>query len=260
MVPKVDTFARDISDEIKHKEASLADIVTASNDVGNTDSTPMENKSSRIFAIAIVFLTIGIMGLVGFIYYYFVSLSEPTTVFVEPVPSETQTKKTSSLSSLSVSLNSNIGMHVSSVTKNANGYVLALSSYSPVFAYMTRNEADYIEELLDAVNSKQLEEKGKVKGTTTDATTTSQFVTKATSTNNTSARATTTATTTQASVSPVTETADVSPWSDVTLSNVNMRVYTKGDKAVVYSFISTEKLVIAKTKEDVLTIKNAILR
>jgi hypothetical protein len=49
MVPKVDMFARDISDEIKHKEASLADIVTASNDVGNTDSTPMENKSSRIF-------------------------------------------------------------------------------------------------------------------------------------------------------------------------------------------------------------------
>lgn len=256
MVPKVDTFARDISDEIKHKEASLADIVTASNDVGNTDTTPMENKSSRMFAIAIVFLGIGIMGLVGFIYYYFVSLSKPSVVIQEPVVTETQTKKTSSLSSLSVSLNSNIGLHVSSVTKNGSGYVLALSSYSPVFAYMTRNESDYIDELLESVNDKTLESKAKVKGTTTDATTTTEQVTRATSTGS----GTPPMSTTTVASSSAEDSNNVSPWSDITISNTNMRVYTKDGKSVVYSFISTDKLVIAKTKEDILTIKNAILR
>ncbi len=251
MVPKVDTFAKDISDEIKHKEATLADIVTASNDVGNKETNPMENKSSRLFVIAIIFLVIGIMGLIGFIYYYFISTSTPTPIPNDQSIPESQTKKSSSLSSLSPSLSQNIGNHVTSVVKNGNGYVLTLSSYSPVFAYMTRNESDYIDELLDSLNaSKALEEKAKVKGTTTDATSTQSQV----------VQSTTTASSTPVSSTTMIVAEEVSPWSNVTISNVNMRIYTVGGKSVVYSFLSTEKLVIGKTKEDILAIKSAILR
>lgn len=260
MIPKVDTFAKDISDEIKHKEASLADIATASNDIGNNETTPMENRSSRIFAIAIVFLVLGIMGLIGLIYYYFVSLTPSDGGTTTPVVQESPSKKASSLSSLSVTLNNNIGRNVESVVKSGNGYILTLSSYSPVFAYMTRNEGDYISELVDSLNGSPLDKQGKVKGVaTTSASIPSDVTAKATSTTASSTKPTA-ATSTQlvATSSDIQVTESV--WSDVTISNVNMRIYTQGDKSVAYAFISNEKLIIAKTKEDVLAIKSAILR
>lgn len=262
MVPKVDTFARDISDEIKHKEASLADIATASNDIGNSpgELSPMENKSSRIFGLAIIFLVIGIAGLIGFIYYYFITQSTPQPVTPATEITQPLVKKTTTLGSLSVTLNTNIGLHVKSIEKKDEGYVLTLSSYSPVFAYMTRNESDYIKELLDVVSPLN----GK------PITKTDTKVSPATSTDK-AAQATTTGTSTQSmstntsSTTPIVETISNTsftedPWSNVTLSNVNIRIYREGDRAVAYSFVSAEKIIIARTPESVLAIKNAILR
>lgn len=253
MVPKVDTFAKDISEEIKHKEASLADIATASNDIGNSpeEASPLENKSSKIFFIALGFLFVGIVALITFIYYYFSVLSIPA----EPIPAvETQatTTKASNLSTLSVTLNDNIGRHVSRVEKKDKGYVLTLSSYSPVFAYVTRKESDYISQLLDTI-SPQAAEKPKAVASSTP-------VTQATSTATSSTIASTS--TVVASNTPVllAEEEDTPTWSNVTLSNVNIRIFSENGRTLAYSFISTEKLVIAATAEDVLAIKNAILR
>ncbi|MBP6888214.1 MAG: hypothetical protein KBC21_00780 [Candidatus Pacebacteria bacterium] len=261
MVPKVDTFARDISDEIKHKEASLADIATASNDIGNNETTLVENKSSRIFGVAITFLVVGIMGLIGFIYYYFVTMSEPSVTNQTRITTTTETpiKKATTLSSLSTTLNENIGKHVTSVTKNGAGYVITLSSYSPVFAYMTRNESDYISELLETLNSSSVQEKGKVKGATTTASSTEQNQSLTTSPSGTTSSAITAIESTPIEGGEL-ATSSLFFWKDVTLSNVNMRVYSEGTRTVVYSFATTAKLIIAKTPEEVLTIKNAILR
>lgn len=248
MVPKVDTFARDISEEIKHKEASLADIATASNDIGNSpdEASPLENKSSKIFFAAIGFLAIGVIALIAFIYYYFTALSIPEEP-IPPVQAQATTTKASNLSTLSVALNDNIGRHVSRVEKRDAGYVLTLSSYSPVFAYITRKESDYVYQLLDTI-SPQAAEKPKVQAPPTP-------VTEATSSAVT-ASSTVVATSTQGLIAE----EDGPTWSNVTLSNVNIRTFSEDDRTLAYSFISTEKLVIAATAEEVLAIKNAILR
>jgi hypothetical protein len=252
MVPKVDTFARDISEEIKHKEASLADIATASNDIGNSpdEASPLENKSSKIFFAAIGFLAVGVIALIAFIYYYFTALSIPE----EPIPStqvEATTTKASNLSTLSVTLNDNIGRHVSRVEKRDTGYVLTLSSYSPVFAYITRKETDYVYQLLDTI-SPQAAEKLEAQAPPTP-------VTEATSTA-TSSVVTASSTVVATSTQGLSAEEDEPAWSNVTLSNVNIRTFSEDGRTLAYSFISTEKLVIAATAEEVLAIKNAILR
>lgn len=254
MVPKVDTFARDISEEIKHKEASLADIATASNDIGNTpeEASPLENKSSRIFFIALGFLFVGIIALIGFIYYYFSALNIPAEQ-LSIADTQTMATKSANLGTLSVTLNDAIGRHVSRVEKKDKGYVLTLSSYSPVFAYITRKESDYVSQLLNAISPEIIE---KQKGT---ATPTSQVQATSTATSSTAtASSTIISTSTQTQV--VGEIKEGPIWSNVTLSNVNIRIYKDGNRSLAYSFISTEKLVIAQTAEDVLAIKNAILR
>lgn len=261
MVPKVDTFARDIAEEIKHKEASLADIATASNDLSNLggDDVQPENKSSKIFGVAIVFLVMGIVGLVGFIYYYFMTMSTPDAPLPAPqttaTTQATSTKKTE-LSSISGTLVTTIGQHVEKVEKKDEGYILTLSSYSPVFAYMTRNEIDYIQELLMAVNGNVVSSKKPTPATPTTATTSISLATSTASSTLLAASSTS-----SSSSTPTGEAMTIEPqFSNVTLSNVNIRVYKEGGKTVAYSFASTQKLIIAKTPDEVLAIKNAILR
>lgn len=254
MVPKVDTFAKDISEEIKHKEASLADIATASNDIGNLpeETSPLENKSSRIFLVAIGFLFVGIVALIAFIYYYFSILTNNEESIAGEVIQATTTKA-SNLSTLSVTLNDNIGRHVSRVEKKDKGYVLTLSSYSPVFAYVTRKEADYVSQLLDTISPESKEKLKEVISSPTITGTSSTATTSAVTSSST-----TVATSTQPI--PDEEESEVSSWGNVTLSNVNIRTYSEGGRTLAYSFISTEKLVLASTPEEVLAIKNAILR
>ncbi len=253
MVPKVDTFARDISEEIKHKEASLADIATASNDIGNSpeEASPLENRSSKMFLIAIVFLVIALCALIAFFYYYFSTINAHEQS-VQPAQTATSTK-TSNLSTLSVTLNDNIGRHISRVEKKEKGYVLTLSSYAPVFAYITRKEADYVSQLLDSV-SPQTVEKSK-----SEAPSLSENYATSTATSTVAASSTTTVATSSQTLAAE-DNEDTSLWSNVTLSNVNIRIFSNEGRTLAYSFISTEKLVIAATAEDVLAIKNAILR
>lgn len=104
--------------------------------------------------------------------------------------------------------------------------------------------------------------------TTTNATTTkttstpkklptSKKVTKATTT-----PVQTTSTTTPSVPSLISiplEEAPVSLFSDVTISNQNMRVWKNGTKIVVYAFVSTNTVLISNSTEGILSLKNAIL-
>lgn len=260
MVPKVDTFAKDISEEIKHKEASLADIATASNDIGNSkeEASPLENRSSKIFLVAIGFLVMGICALIAFVYYYFSALSIPE----QPIQlAETATStKASSLSTLSVTLNDNIGRHVSRVEKRERGYVLTLSSYAPVFAYITRKESDYVIQLIDVVSPEKPGAQNSTPKIPASPSTTATGTTPSTTTSSSTSTSSPSTTGAQASSSGAVITDDEPTWSNVTLSNVNIRIFTEGERSIAYSFVSTEKLIIAATAEDILATKNAILR
>ncbi|MEN9551825.1 MAG: hypothetical protein RI935_202 [Candidatus Parcubacteria bacterium] len=257
MIPKVDTFAHDISEEVKAKEASLTQIATASNDIGNKDVSEERNSNRLILSISALLIVL-IMIVIGVLFYVLkeddVQISETESVQI------TEKEKRGNLSALSPTLDREIGIHIQKVEKKDKGYVLTLSSYSPVFAYMKRNGSEYIIELANALNkevassTKKVNEPKTQTATTSTATTSTQLATstKATSTPPT-------ASTTIAVVDTVIS-APTNPWSDVTSANVTMRVFREGNTSVVYAFVSPTQLIIAPNETSVLAIKSVILK
>jgi hypothetical protein len=254
MIPKVDTFAQDISQEVKTKEASLVQIVGASNDVKNTEPEPNNNKTILIAGILSLFFIISIVAVIV------ITLSKEEAI---PLATEIEQKtkeNKSLLPTISPTLEREIGIHIQSIEKKDKGYVLVLTSYAPVFAYMKRNESDYIIELGKALQKdvasstrKSVETKTGLISTLPNTSTTTQVASSTTLT--IQAGSTTSATNETASLPELS-----SPWSDVTLSNTTMRIFKEGDYHVVYSFVSPTQLIIAPNETSLLAIKSVILR
>lgn len=148
-VPNIDTFEQDVADEIKRKEASFTDIASASGNIGN-DPDPKKGKSALI-PILLITLLLVLVGAGGGYYYLFV-LNKPA----ETPPLLTQPEQTQGathVEELSQTLTSSIGPSVESITKSEYGYTVKLRDYTPVYAYMLRNESAYAEEIAAAVGS-----------------------------------------------------------------------------------------------------------
>ncbi|MEN9880902.1 MAG: hypothetical protein RLZZ308_85 [Candidatus Parcubacteria bacterium] len=274
MVPKVDTFAHDISDEIKRQNTTLTEVVVPKGGDAGTLQPPQSEiagKAPRVFAIMIATVVLIITGIISGLYYYFQIL------LVQPAHTQPQgevvqeNRQASGLGSVSLALNENIGRYVTKVEKKDKGIIISFSSYPDVFAYMTRNENDYITELVRIFNAPE------------KATTTQQVITKksqsdpvytasssktqtSTTTLTTKSTATTTkkessnATTTQPTASSSVIVSSAPLFKDITLSNINMRMFISDEGTAVYAFISEEKMLIAKTPEDILALKSTVLR
>lgn len=285
MTLKVDTFERDIAEEIKRKDASLTEISAASNNVGNEEAIPQKKSSVLIFVLLGVFV-LALCGLAGVAYFYFTDpLLPPSQGSVAIKPADVP-KINTDLMKLSPTLANQVGTFVTSVEKRERGYVVNISSYSSVFAYVTRNENAFISELAllfaPLATTTQAVSAPPVATTTyTIVGTTTQSGAKATTTQ--AAKTTAkpkqkqpTSTTTTATLPPSTtgttstniqqtylvekEQIIDSRFSDVTLSNQNMRVWTSGNRRVVYSFFGTDKILISDSPEGILLLKSGILR
>lgn len=291
MMPKVDTFEHDISDEIRRKDASLTEISAASNNVGNNDELDMPKKPPVLFiAIAafalLIIISFGVLG-----YFYF--STGTATPDVQPINTQAKTKAhIATLEKISPTLTSGIGQFTSNVEKRDQGYIITITDYSSVFAYMIRNENSYIGELVElfptrSASTTPVGEK-IVEQTTPIVTTTTATTTKvppaaepAATTTATSTKviknqkvATILATTTkqlsptstqelQPAAEPVVTPlikAPISGFSDVTLSNQNMRVYRRDQNYVVYAFVGSKHVVISESEEGILALKSAILK
>jgi hypothetical protein len=174
---------------------------------------------------------------------------------------------------------------VTKVEKQEHGYVIKFNNYPAVFAYVTKNESTFIDEIAKVlpqttgtvstttpVQEKPVEAPAtttpqEASSTTAIATTTKKQptkTTKATTTKQLLPKATTTATitstTTEEKVVALTQAAPISYFSDKTVSNQNMRIYTKDGVTVVYAFVNNTDLLIANSVENILTLRSAILR
>lgn len=293
-MPKVETFEHNIVEEIKRKDASLTEISAASNNVGN--DPVILPKQKPIFLIVLGVLFIVFLGaLIGIWYFYFTDSLLPPSQGEQQLSTNSVPKVPADLKTLSPALAQEIGRFVKSVEKKDRGYVLTITEYAPVFAYITRNETSYIEELANLfaplpgnTATSTTETKATTPATTTLATSTLQKATTtiatsttATSTKKTSVKTTAkvttkSATTTAASTTPVIETkspelpvtaieatlvtASSSQFKDVTLSNQNMRVWTNGKRRVVYAFVGNTTILIGDSPESILALKSGILR
>jgi hypothetical protein len=281
MMPKVETFENNIAQEIKRKEASLTEISSASNNVGN-DPVELPKKPPLFFIALVSFFVLCIAGL-GMVIYFSMTGPDPASTR-EQLSSTSIKEATSSLQTLSPTLSAHVGRFVTNVEKRKDGYVLTITDYSAVFAYMTRNETDYIEELgklfegvtpLPVATTTPVELSPAttpivtpVIGTTTTSTSSKKQATSTKSNISTTKNSISTKSLATSSVSltqspaplpPETPTESMSPFKDVTISNQNMRVWTQGNRSVVYSFVNNTIVLISNSKEGILSLKSGIL-
>lgn len=148
-IPNIDTFEHDISEEIKTKEATVGDIAAAGGDVGNAPAKPA-SLSMLVISLGILFLVavVAISAVLFFKYY----ASQPIAAPATGTPAKTE-HPNNLVRSLSPTLQEAVGQFVKSAQKNEYGYVLEITSYSDVFAYMLKNENAYADEIADTVGS-----------------------------------------------------------------------------------------------------------
>ena len=270
MTLKVDTFEHDIAEEIKRKDASLTEISTAKNDIGNDPSDTVKKPAPVLLIVLVVVFILGLLGMIGLLYFYFTDSLLPPSQASVAVTESNIPKNTKTLGTVSPTLDREIGRYVTGLEKQDAGYILSINDYPSVFAYMVKNEDDYINELAQAVSyvsvgeaptGHENGEQGNValaSSTSSSTPSTKTVVSTSTKVTTTSGSSTqTTATTTQATSTP----AIIPPYYyDVTISNQNMRIWKNGIQTVVYAFVTTNKVAISRTTDGILTLKNAIIR
>lgn len=255
-IAAVDTFEKNIAEEIKRKDATYNEIVTATNEIGNTPPEVKNNSPIYILvSVLVLFAVIGI-GVMGYLYQ-----SGQIDPFAQ-APAVQEAKKqqalappTSQLLSLSLTLDKEIGSYVSAVQKTPNGYIIKINNYSSVFSYITRNEQSYIQELAEKVyipnKAPQL----------TKATTTQTIPIAATSSATSTTQIKTSTTTPVVSTTTVTAELSNDPYfTNITLNNQNMRIWNYASGTVVYAFINTQTLAVSSSTNGILMLKNQSLQ
>lgn len=240
----VDTFEHDIANEIRHKEVSVTEVVSAGNDVGNSPVEAPKNQFA-IMGIVTILILCGVVGIGYLAYSYYFGETKPVTQIDTTV---TKPAPNSALQLISISprLNEALGNFLTDIKKSNSGYSITITSYSPVFAYMIRNEKDFADEIGQAVGNvhtgqEQLPPPSEV--TVTSTTTGTSTPTTSTSTET-------------APIENIPTTEYI--FHDVTLSNQNIRVGTSVYGTVAYAFIGTKTLVISSSPEGILTLRSNI--
>jgi hypothetical protein len=199
--------------------------------------------------LSIFFLVI-FSGYVGYLYYS----DKTSTVTIESTTAEQKKKSSLAVSAISQKLDQRLGKALGGVEKVPAGYVVEINEYSPVFSYMIRNESEFADELGEAIGNKRI---AKVVSTSTPqvepATTQASTSTTATSTN--------TGSTTTTQVKPEEQiTPEEYLFSDVTISNQNMRIAVSVKGTLVYAFIGTKNLAVSSSTNGILALRSKVLQ
>jgi hypothetical protein len=245
----VDTFEHDIENEIRSKEASISDITDTIQDIGN-DPVPNQHKQS-VFIMMLAFILCGISVAGYFGYTYYAAMITPKVQ--QPTKNITTQKITqgSTLGSISKTLDQSIGTFITKTEKTSDGYIITISSYPSVFSYMLRNEKDFGDEIALAVGNTHIVKEVELATTTQNGTTTLASTKNSTST--------LIASSTQKKEIEKPQTTEYI-FSDITVSNQNMRTATSIYGTVLYAFIGTQKLVIASSPEKILALRGNLLK
>jgi hypothetical protein len=266
----ISTLEKDIAEEMKAKEATARTIASASGDVSNKNEDGEKPTGEKTQPSKKPFIFLGgalvvVSFAVGFGYLYLLQQQQNETVQTQTGPSPQEiaqrelAKKEAALSSISPILNNAIGSFVNKVSRTERSFTLHLSNFAPVFAYIAKNEREYVEEVakilgvshdtqdivvappstpqnLQASTSKKESSKGIA--TSSQATTTNQEV----------------------PTSPSPQIPIPFTYSDITVNNQNIRVITSGRYSFYYAFIGSKALVFATNLETLFAEKNVILR
>ena len=213
-LPKIDTFEKDIADEIIKKEETTGGVLPLG---VQPETIPDKNSHSTILIISVsILLLCGIISIVVFLYIQSTSnknKTPPLKVEVTKTPLG-PTYETIQLKDVSPMLDAAIGGFITNIQKREDGYSMNVSSYSSVFSYMLRNESMYAETVASSLSS------------------------------------------------PLDTSTTTEPYkfTDITVSNQNMRVGTSGSSTIIYAFINTDTLLFSSSTEGIMSLRGAILR
>lgn len=249
-LPTVDTFEHDIVNEIRQKEASITDIASAVGDIGNTPVETTSKQPSLLIGSVVILILCGVVGAgyAGYIYYN--QEAQQQVVTLQKKNDQNKNNKGLSLQLISPTLSQALDTSLSNAEKTSAGYTLSIISYPSVFSYMLKNESAFGSELGKAVGNTTTETKIEATASSTPVVSTSSPIIS------TSTQATTTETI------QIPEEKSIPTeyiFSDITISNQNMRVATTAYGTVAYAFIGTQKLVISSSTDGILSLRNSIL-
>lgn len=149
MIPNVDTFEHDISEEIKHKEASITDIASAGGDVANIP-TPHAQTSKMLFVLGGLCLVVVISTVAAL---FFFETKNPVSSEQPQTNTGTLPDTSRRLLAISPALYDSIGNTIGTINTSEYGYSMQVLSYTNVFSYMLKNENLYADEIANAVGS-----------------------------------------------------------------------------------------------------------
>lgn len=251
--PTVDTFEQDIVKEIHQKEASIMDIASSVGDISNKEDDAPKDRTLMMSILGVLI----VCGIIGVGYLVYLSYQGTFSSAVAPTKNGLPDKKVESsgipIGSLSPSLDKAVGQFLTNAQKTNVGYVINVVSYSPVFAYMLRNEKEFADDFALAV--------GNGHTAKNIAPSSPKTPTMATSTGTSTP---TTSTSTPVATSTITATDQNSLpteyiFSDITINNQNMRVATSVYGTVAYAFIGTNTLIISSSPEGIIALRSSIL-
>ena len=148
-IPNVDTFEHDISEEIKAKDATIADIAAAG---GSVENLPV--RESRTSSVLLLMGALSLVVVIGiFVMLYMSYRTQNTSSVAATMAQQSHTTTGVPLPSLSPSLDNALGGNIGNITPSEYGYTLQVLSYTNVYAYMLKNESAYADELAKAVGS-----------------------------------------------------------------------------------------------------------
>ena len=251
----VETFEHDIANEVRQKEASIVDIASSMGDLGDKKAgVEDDKKQNTLIYIVIVLVFCGLIG-TGYVGYTYLN-GDPSVISAQPTTEQKKLHPEVSLSSVSPIIENSVGKFLTNVEKSEDGYSISIISYSNVFSYMLRNESSFGDEIAKAVGNKHVL---KTVATGTQEVTS----TNSTSTNTIKVGTSTQSTGTSTKATSTIEIEQIIPeeyiFSDITISNQNMRVAVSKYGTVAYAFIGTQKLVISSSTEGILRLRSNIL-
>lgn len=147
-LPNVNTFEHDISEEIKAKDATIADIAAAG---GSVENLPV--RDSRTSKVLLLMGALSLVVVIGIFVMLYVTYNTRTAANVATTSQQSNTGSGVPLSSLSPIMDDALGGNIGTITPSDYGYTMQVLSYTNVYAYMLKNESAYADELAKAVGS-----------------------------------------------------------------------------------------------------------
>lgn len=150
-IPKIETFEHDIVEEVQSKNTSIADLASYSGKLNNNE----KEKSRKInFILMTISILLIILSLVVIVVYLISSKNTSSTT--QTVTENNQNKfqinegSKNKIVTLFPNLNANVGMFISNFEVTPFGYIVTLSDFRQVYAFIIKNENVFAE---DAINS-----------------------------------------------------------------------------------------------------------